>query len=176
MSPAIQVDEDGFRELEAVYDRIQNHAEDLRPVGWLVRRRWTEGEKRLFARRPWSGKAESSRRRYRYPVRHMADGQLHRGSPASPTMHFTGLLERVLTNEHSIGVRDLITLGRKGGLDVTVGIKQNSPVGYGAITDQVQRGDRPRRQVVVFDEQAHRDSTVDVLEYVLTDDRGRGST
>lgn len=176
----IEISDDGFREIAWAYDRIKNHAEDLRPLGPVLRRRWTESEQRLFVRRPWTPKSTSTRRRYRYTVRHMADDRPHRGSPSGPTMRFTGLLERILTTENStvalLGGERGISLGRKGGLDVTVGITGRSPVAYGAITNNARRGDRPRRQIVVFDDAAHRDAAGDALEYLLGEVRSLGST
>jgi hypothetical protein len=161
----INVTGHSFDEIADAFETLARRNEDLTPLGYRVRSRWLESERRVFARGAFAPRAGSTTRRYRYPVRHSGDEQLHTDKGGRP-MHFTGMLERGLTTAQARGQRDT-SRPRPGGLDVTVGIKPNGPLFYGAI-NQRGAGARPARKVVVFDAEAHGDSAGDYLEYVLS--------
>lgn len=161
------------------YLDLAERAEDLKPMGFRVRDRWLESERRLFARRPWEPKKPSTRRRYRYPIAHFASlGTIqHTGSPNSPTLYFSGTLQRTLTTRHAFGQRDSVLARQagkttRGGIDVRVGLRARGPVAYGNFHAN-RHGNRPARPPVNFDRQAHRDATGDTLEYLFGRHAGR---
>lgn len=181
MTIELDIDGDGFHAIADAYELLGRRSQELIPAGYKVRDRWHESEKRLFASNRLAPRAASTVKRYRYPVRHTGDEQLHRDTGGRP-MRFTGLTERTLTTSQAIGQRDNVaavsdthqsmnddgveTKRRPGGLNVTVGIKQNGPIFYAAINNRAG-GSRPARKVVVFDREAHGDSAGDILEYLL---------
>ncbi|EHN09419.1 hypothetical protein PAI11_37530 [Patulibacter medicamentivorans] len=181
MSVELDIDEDGLAELAHAVEVLSQRASDLAPMGWRLRRRWVEAERRLFEVRPWPARAASTLARYRYRVRHSADEQLHHVEGG--VMHFTGLLERSLTTEHALGTMDRTgavssshvvkkkdgtseTRTRPGGLDLTVGLRANGPLFHGVMNEE-GAGSRPKREVVVFDEIAHQDAAGDVVDYLI---------
>lgn len=164
--------ETNIDEVAREWDRVAHRAGDLRPVGYMIRSRWHESERRTFAgRRGWQPRAASTLDRYRYPVRRWRrGGRRGRGrgplryGPMGPTGVYTGDLYDGLTKPQQAGVRDTINHTR-GGLTATLGIKGKGPLAHGNLF-QHGAGSRPAREVVVFDREAHDDTASDVLDHL----------
>jgi len=167
----LEVDEVHFRELAREWKSVARRAEDVRPVGYRIRDRWHEAEKRQFVQRPWPGRAASTLDRYAYPVRRWRRGPRRgrgrgpmRYGPSGPTGVYTGQLYDGLTKPQRPGVRDSIAAGR-GGLTAVFGIKGRGPLAHGVLFEK-GAGSRPARPVVVFDARAHADSARDALDHL----------
>jgi len=165
------------RHIDAIargYRDLAERAAELRPVGYRVRDRWLEGERRVFRARRWAPRAASTRRRYRWPVRRWrrgGTGPMRRG-PVGAVGEFTGEMRKGLTRPRQPGQRDSIEGGTRGGLDVTVGAQRRGPLAHAHLFDG-GAGRRPPRAVVVFDEIAHGDAAGDVIEYLIGRHAGR---
>lgn len=167
MGIALHIDAHGLEAIADGYRDLGTRAYVLGPVGFQVRDRWLESERRLFASRPWPAKKASTKKRYRYPIAHFAAmGTISvQGDPNGPPLHLAGLLERTLTTAQAPGQRDSI-VQMKGGLDVRVGLKARGPVAYGNFQGE-RHGEREARDPMNFDAEAHRDATGDVLGYMI---------
>lgn len=184
----VEVETIGLTEAARHWARVADRAEDLSPLGWRVRERWHESERRAFRARAsrWAPRAASTLERYRYPVRRWRRGG-RRGRGRGPMMRprpgatrtpaagvYTGALERGLTRPHQPGVRDSISVGRAG-LTAVLGLRARGPLAHGHLF-AIGAGSRPARPgVIVFDEQAQADAAADVLEHLdgLTVGSGR---
>lgn len=173
MTIRLKVDSRGFDGVVAQTRGIRMRAENLRPLGFAVRDRWLEAEERVFARRPWTPRAASTRKRYRYPVRRWSKGgrgRMRRG-PKGRVGTYEDVMERSLTSAHQKGVRDTIIVGR-GSLVAQFGVSPRGPVAHAALFHN-GAGSRPRRPVVVFDRQATRDASADAAAYLVGKGRRR---
>jgi hypothetical protein len=171
----IRIEQHGLRGIERHLRGIALRAEDLRPLGYAIRDRWLESERRVFARRPWPRRAASTLRRYRYPVRRWRKGG---GGPMRTGRFqgrgvgsYTGAMQRALTRPHQRGVRDTVRVGR-GRLTVIVGVQARGAIAHARFFDS-GAGRQPPRTVVVFDELAQRDSAADTTAYLLGEHASR---
>jgi hypothetical protein len=158
------VDEHGIEAIVEGLRALSTRAYVLGPVGYKVRSRILESERRHLATTTFAPRKKSTLRRYRYPLANMADEQDHRSMGRGP-LNRLGLLHRTLTKPQAPGQRDSIKQAR-GGLDVAFGVKARGPAAY--IGMQAQgNGGRLRRDPFHFDEVAHGDATGDVLDHIV---------
>lgn len=136
----------------------------LGPVGFQIRTRILESERRHLTTTTFARRKSSTLKRYRYPLESMADEQEHQTMGKGP-LNRHGLLFRTLTTPNAPGQRDTIA-PTPGGLTVAFGVRARGRVSYGGMQADAN-GRRLARNPFRFDDRAHREATEDVLTHSL---------
>lgn len=148
MTLQLHISERGLRTVVSDVDYISDRIGDMRPLGWMIRKRWHESERRTFSNASWQPLKASTRRRYRWPVS---------GSHGGRIGHLTGAMERGLTSPNQVGIKDEQT----GNLTITLGVKARGPLHY---VNQFNA----RRPVVEIDDTALEQAAGDVTRFLVS--------
>ncbi|MGE4424995.1 MAG: hypothetical protein AB7G37_00920 [Solirubrobacteraceae bacterium] len=166
----LDIDSTGIDAIERGVRDLSDRAYVLGPMGFKVRDRVLESERRLFQAAPWPGRRPSTIDRYRRPMEHMADEQMHL-APGRGPLERTGVLRHTLTTPQARGQRDTVSQP-PGALRFSFGVRARGPVSY-ALFQAGGHGNRRPRDPFRFDAKAHSDATGDVVDYMIGHYGGR---